>query len=50
MIIFVCKLKSRHAAAIAWIVLLIATPASFLYFVRCPSPQVAGILVPYADG
>lgn len=47
---FAFKLKSRQAAAVAWIILLITIPATFIYFVRCPSSQVAGISVPYADG
>ena len=50
LIIHLCKLNGRQAGAILWVALLLSIPTTFLYFLKCPSLQVAGITVPYADG
>jgi organic anion transporter 4A len=49
-IIFLFKLKGRHASAMLWIIVLCCLPATALYFLRCPPANVAGVLHPYADG
>ena len=49
-IIHLCKLNGRQAGTILWVALLLCIPTTFLYFLKCPSLQIAGITVPYADG
>ena len=50
LIIYFWKPKGRKTAVIQFVVVLIGIPFVLLFLLRCPSYNVAGVVVPYADG
>ncbi len=49
-ILYVTKLRGKKLALFITIVILIMVPITPSFLLNCPSLQVAGISVPYADG
>lgn len=50
LVIYFAKSNPRTVAMINWIAILIAAPTLLVYLIRCPSVQLAGVNVPFADG
>lgn len=44
------RYNGRTVAMINWILTLIATPPLLIFLIRCPTLQLAGVNVPFADG
>ena len=50
LIIYLWKPKGRYTAVIQFAVIVAGIPFVLLFLFKCPSYNVAGIVVPYADG
>ena len=50
LIIYFTKSKGRQVALINWIVSLLIILPVFVFLVRCPTLDLAGVTVPYSDG
>lgn len=49
-IIYLWKPKGRKTVLVQVIVVFITIPSTLGYLLRCPTPSIAGITTPYADG
>ena len=50
LLVYLWKPKGRQTSLIQLVVVAVAIPFVFLFLSKCPSYNVAGIVVPYADG
>ena len=50
LIIYFTKSKGRQVALINWIVSLLIIPPVFVFLIHCPTLNLTGVTVPYADG